>query len=83
MQFSWPNFLLSDWNLNSKKDTQRSMPLYLVYHASRMYSQTYERAVGIDWFVVCENNKFLAFLRGRRWETYSSNQTETQRLDIL
>jgi len=32
------------------------MSLYLVYHASRMYSQTYERAVGIDCFLVCKSS---------------------------
>jgi len=51
MQFSCPTFLLSDWNLNNKQDSQ-----YLVYHASIMYSQTHKRAVGIDWFGVCKKS---------------------------
>jgi len=28
MQFSWPTFLLSDWNLNSKQDSQRSVLVF-------------------------------------------------------
>ena len=48
MQFSWPTFLLSDWNLNNMQDSQSSMSLYLVYHVSRMYLQAYKRAVGIE-----------------------------------
>ena len=48
-----------------------------------MYSQTYKTAVGIDCFAVGKNSLFPALFGGRQWETYSSNQTGTLRLDVL
>ena len=52
MHFLWPIFLLSDWNLNSKQDSQSSKSQYLVYHASTVYFQAYKSKVGIDCFGV-------------------------------
>ena len=46
------SFLLSDWNLSFKQDSQSSVSQYLVYHASRIYFKAYKREAGIDGFGV-------------------------------
>jgi len=55
----------------------------MVYNASRMFSHTYKRAVGIDCFGVWKNTWFPALLRDHRRETFSINQIGTLWLDVF
>ena len=80
---SFMNYISLNRLESQQQERQRSMSYYLVYYASKMYSKTYKRAVRIDCFGVRKNSYFPAFVRGRRWKTYSSNQTETQWFDVL
>jgi len=50
MQVSWLTFLLSDWNLNSKQDSQSSMSQYVVSHAFTWYSQYLQKS-SRDWLL--------------------------------